>query len=297
MDRAGRGCCPRRPDRFRRGHLHQRRAEGRAVHQHHPRCSDNCGGLGRGDTDDRSRTAGSTVLCGRPATGVHRSIGDEWTVRQRLRVASSYELWATRRLHGDDRVVVLDQTLAGCFLRYATNSYRLQAGDADDRHVAHRRRARARPVHDGHSRRRDDRLVRLERRQPGSAGDVTRRPDQHGLGFTDNWFTGDHQMISAVQPWLAVRGLPVEQIAYHTSQDFTSAVVVTVAEPAAGCGAEPPTTARSPCASCSTAPRRSPSTAIRRCRHRDRRRRLQHRHVDRRRLHRHRRRDDARSRS
>jgi hypothetical protein len=39
-------------------------------------------------------------------------------------------------------------------------------------------------------------------------------------------------MISAVEPWLAVRGLPVEQVTYRSSSDFNNAVVVTVAEPA-----------------------------------------------------------------
>ena len=142
-----------------------------------------------------------------------------------------YELWATADASATTGSWFSIETSPGASTVYAANSYRLQAGD---RSIAMSHSAGGHVLTQfttnnhvgvtiasfGWS---DDDLLRLV---------ASVQADPQGLGFTDSWFTADHQLISSVQPWLAVRGLPVEQVTYRSSSNFNDAVVVTVAEPA-----------------------------------------------------------------
>jgi hypothetical protein len=142
-----------------------------------------------------------------------------------------YELWATADASATTGSWFSIETSPGASPVYAADSYRLQAGDLSIA-MSHTAGGHALTqfTANGHvgvtiasfgwS---DDDLLRLV---------AAVQADPQGLGFTDSWFTADHQLVSSVQPWLAVRGLPVEQITYGSSSDFNHAVVVTVAEPA-----------------------------------------------------------------
>ena len=141
-----------------------------------------------------------------------------------------YELWATPGASATTGSWFSVTTSQGASTVYATNSYRLQAGDlsiamshtADGHAVAQFTTGNHTGVTIASHGWSDDDLVRLA---------TSLQANEYGFAFTDNWFTVDHQLISSIQPWLVVRGLPIEQIAYATSQDFNDAVVVTVAQP------------------------------------------------------------------
>ncbi|MGZ4723975.1 MAG: hypothetical protein ACXV8L_07155, partial [Ilumatobacteraceae bacterium] len=142
----------------------------------------------------------------------------------------SYQLWATPDSSATTGSWFSVTTSQGASPVYATNSYRLQAGDltialshtAGGHALAQFTTASHVGVTIASLGWSDDNLVRLA---------TSLQANQYGFAFTDNWFTSDHQLISTVQPWLVVRGLPVEQIAYATSQDLNGAVVITVAQP------------------------------------------------------------------
>ncbi len=142
----------------------------------------------------------------------------------------SYELWATPNASATTGSWFSVTTSQGASTVYATDSYRLQAGDlsialshtAGGHAVAQFTTASHVGVTIASLGRSDDDLVRLA---------TSLQANQYGFAFTDNWFASDHQLISSVQPWLVVRGLPIEQIAYATSQDLNGAIVITIAQP------------------------------------------------------------------
>lgn len=143
---------------------------------------------------------------------------------------ANYQLWATpgaSATTGSWFSVTTDQGASPVF---AADSLRIQAGGLSmamshtagghavvqfttDRHVG------VTIVAFGWS---DDNLVRLAE---------SLRTDSLTPAFTDEWFASDHQMISAVPPRLAIRGLPVEQVVYGSSGEFGGPLVVTVAQP------------------------------------------------------------------
>ncbi len=65
----------------------------------------------------------------------------------------------------------------------------------------------------------DDDLVRLA---------TSVLADERSIGFADAWFKADHDLISTVQPWLAVQSVPAEQVAYESPSDPGGNVVITV---------------------------------------------------------------------
>jgi hypothetical protein len=67
----------------------------------------------------------------------------------------------------------------------------------------------------------DDDLVRLA---------TSIQADERSIGFTDAWFKPAHKLISTVQPWLAVQSVPAERVAYVSSSDPGSSVVITVGQ-------------------------------------------------------------------
>ena len=140
-----------------------------------------------------------------------------------------YQLWATPDASAAIGSWFSVTTSPGAPAVYATDSYRLQGGDLSiamsrttDGHAVAQFTI---PGHTGVTVASfglsDDNLVRLA---------SSMQANQYGFAFTDNWFTSDHQLISTAQPWLAVRGLPVEQIVYTPSTDLSDAVVVTVGQ-------------------------------------------------------------------
>ena len=68
----------------------------------------------------------------------------------------------------------------------------------------------------------DDELVRLA---------TSVQADERSIGFTDAWFDADHDLLSMVQPWLAVQSVPAERVAYVSSSDPDNGVVITVGRP------------------------------------------------------------------
>jgi hypothetical protein len=147
-----------------------------------------------------------------------------------------YQLWATPDASAQTGSWFSATTSPGAPAVYATDAYRLQAGDLSiavshtvDEHTVAQFTL---PGHTGVTVTSlgwsDDNLVRLA---------SSMQADQSGLEFTDKWFTSDHQLISLAQPWLVVRGLPVEQIVYSSSRDLGDAVAVTI-------GQSPPGAAR-----------------------------------------------------
>jgi hypothetical protein len=142
-----------------------------------------------------------------------------------------YELWATADASATTGSWFSITTQPGAPPVYAADSYRVQAGDLSIA-MSHTTGGHALTqfTTNGHisvtiasfgwS---DDDLLRL-------VASVQAGPS--AIGFTDSWFAANHQLVSSVQPWLAVRGLPVEQVAYASSSDFNDAVVVTVSQPA-----------------------------------------------------------------
>ena len=149
-----------------------------------------------------------------------------------------YQLWATPDATATTGSWFSATTSPGAPAVYATDSYRLQVGDLSiamshsiDEHAVAQFTL---PGHTGVTLTAhgwsDDNLVRLA---------SSMQADQAGFEFTDKWFTSDHQLISSAQPWLAIRGLPVEQIVYSPSQGLgDGAVVVTIGQPPPG-GAAP----------------------------------------------------------
>jgi hypothetical protein len=144
-----------------------------------------------------------------------------------------YQLWATPDASAQTGSWFSVTTSPGAPAVYATNSYRLQAGDLSiavshtvDEHTVAQFTL---PGHTGVTVTSlgwsDDNLVRLA---------SSMHADQSGLEFTDKWFTSDHELVSMAQPWLVVRGLPVEQIIYSATTDLSDAVVVTVGQPPPG---------------------------------------------------------------
>jgi hypothetical protein len=140
-----------------------------------------------------------------------------------------YQLWATPDATATTGSWFSATTSPGAPAVYATDSYRLQAGDLSiavshtvDEHTVAQFTL---PGHTGVTVTSlgwsDDNLVRLA---------SSMQADQSRLEFTDKWFTSDHQLISSAQPWLVVRGLPVEQIVYSSSQDLSDAVAVTIGQ-------------------------------------------------------------------
>ncbi len=141
-----------------------------------------------------------------------------------------YQLWATPDSSATTGSWFSASTSPGAPAVYATDSYRLQAGDLS---IAMSRtpsgHALTQFTSTGHvgvtiasfgwS---DDNLLRLA---------TSVQASQDGIEFTDNWFKSDHQQISSQSPWLAISGLPVEQIVYSSSEDLSDAVVVTVGQP------------------------------------------------------------------
>jgi hypothetical protein len=67
----------------------------------------------------------------------------------------------------------------------------------------------------------DDDLVRLA---------TSIQADERFVGFTDAWFQPDLQLVSTVQPWLAVQSVPAEQISYLASGDPSNDIVITVGQ-------------------------------------------------------------------
>ena len=147
-----------------------------------------------------------------------------------------YQLWATPDASATTGSWFSATTSPGAPVVYATDSYRLQAGDLSIAmsHTidAHTVAQFTLPGHTGVTVTSlgwsDDNLVRLA---------SSMQADQSGIEFTDKWFTSDHQLISSAQPWLVVRGLPVEQIVYSPSRDLSDAVVVTIGQPPPGSAA------------------------------------------------------------
>jgi hypothetical protein len=144
-----------------------------------------------------------------------------------------YQLWATPDASATTGSWFSATTSPGAPAVYATDSYRLQAGDLSiavshtvDEHTVAQFTL---PGHTGVTVTSlgwsDDNIVRLA---------SSMQADQSGLVFTDKWFTSDHQLVSLAQPWLVVRGLPVEQIVYLSSQDLGDAVAVTIGQSPSG---------------------------------------------------------------
>jgi hypothetical protein len=151
-----------------------------------------------------------------------------------------YELWATADASATTGSWFSITTQPGAPPVYAADSYRVQAGDVSIAmsHTAGGHALTQFTTNDhisvtiasfGWS---DDDLLRL-------VASVQAGPP--AVGFTDSWFTANYQLVSSVEPWLAVRGLPVEQVAYASSSDFNDAVVVTVAQPAPSSAGGSPT--------------------------------------------------------
>ena len=143
---------------------------------------------------------------------------------------ADYQLWATPEASATTGSWFSVMTYQGASAVFAPDSYRVQAGDLSiamshtagghalvqfttDRHVG------VTIASFGWS---DDNLLRLA---------ASLRTDSLSPEFTDEWFTSDHQMISSVPPRLAIRGLPIEQIVYASSDDLGGPLVVTVAQP------------------------------------------------------------------
>lgn len=60
------------------------------------------------------------------------------------------------------------------------------------------------------------------------------RSDGQTVGFTDTWFAADHQVVTTVQPLLAVQGTVAEQISYVSAEDPATNIAITVARRANG---------------------------------------------------------------
>ncbi len=142
-----------------------------------------------------------------------------------------YELWATADASATTGSWFSIETSPGASTVYAADSYRLQAGDLSIA-MSHTTGGHALTQFTTSSH------VAVTIASFGwSDGDLLRlvasvQADSQGIAFTDSWFTADHQLVSSVQPWLAIRGLPVEQVTYGSPSDFNDAVVITVAQPA-----------------------------------------------------------------
>lgn len=67
----------------------------------------------------------------------------------------------------------------------------------------------------------DDDIVRLA---------TSIQADERSISFTDVWFKPAHQLISTVQPWLALQSVPAEQIVYGSSADPSNNIVITVGQ-------------------------------------------------------------------
>ena len=65
----------------------------------------------------------------------------------------------------------------------------------------------------------DDDLIRL-------AGSITY--EEETIGITDASLIAGYQMISSVYPWLAVVGLPLEQVSYTSNADITGGIQINV---------------------------------------------------------------------
>ena len=143
---------------------------------------------------------------------------------------ADYQLWATPGASATTGSWFSVTTYPGAPAVFAPDSYREQAGDLSIA-ISHAAGGHAlvqftteRDVgvtiaSFGWS---DDSLLRLA---------ASLRTDSLSPAFKDDWFTSDHQMISSVPPRLAIRGLPVEQIVYGSSDDLGGPLVVTVAQP------------------------------------------------------------------
>lgn len=142
----------------------------------------------------------------------------------------AYELWATPGSSATSGQWFSVVTYRGSSTLAAHDAYRVQAGRLSIA-ISHTaaRQAVTQFTEDGRlgvtitsfgwS---DEDLVRLA---------TSVQADERSIGFTDAWFDANHDLLSMVQPWLAVQSVPAERVAYVSSSDPDDGVVITVGRP------------------------------------------------------------------
>lgn len=141
----------------------------------------------------------------------------------------SYELWATPGASATSGSWFSVMTYPGASNLYAPDSYRVQTGDLTIA-ISHTPggQATAQFSPEGYAAVTitsfgwsDADLVRLA---------ASIRTNGDSVDFTDPSLIPGFQMISSVQPWLAVQGFAVEQIYYESSDTPSAGVAITIAQ-------------------------------------------------------------------
>ncbi|MBK5334071.1 MAG: hypothetical protein JJD93_18995 [Ilumatobacteraceae bacterium] len=150
------------------------------------------------------------------------------------RPPGNYQLWATSGSEAWFSIV----TYSGGGLGYAVDAYRVRSG-AQSIAISHTPSGQTLTqfAHGGSvgvtitsSGWSDADLIML-------ASSVT--ADQRAIHFNDRSLLADYQMLSSVQPWLAVQGNPVEYVNYSSGRDLTGGITLTVApRPPSGQGGD-----------------------------------------------------------
>jgi hypothetical protein len=139
-----------------------------------------------------------------------------------------YQLWATDGSSASSGSwFSIDSNRAARELLYATDAYRVQSGDQSIA-ISHTPTGQAIAHFNAHQTTAvtvtafgwsDEDLVRL-------AQSIT--VDGDTVGLSDPSLTTGYQMISSVQPLLALQGIPLEQITYDSTDDVAGGINVTV---------------------------------------------------------------------
>jgi hypothetical protein len=141
---------------------------------------------------------------------------------------SKYQLWATDGSSASSGSwFSIQSDLAEKQLPYATNAYRVQSGDQSIA-ISHAPTGQSLvhfTIHQGTTITltafgwSDENLVRL-------AQSIT--VDGNSVGLSDASLTAGYQMISTIQPLLALQGIPLEQITYESTDDVGGGINVAV---------------------------------------------------------------------